>query len=179
MEPLEHSSSWLMGYFQYSTYTQCISMRRRQQSGRYSAPALPTTTAPPQNVPLSPLMRLVAPRVAAAALDGGRSWWMGRRMVHHRQRQKWARITGPKLSAQKTEVPSRPLYLRLTYVLFLENSGTNHLSKVGMSSHVVECREYSPTLRRRSLRNGLLNDLKYWSLLRSTDVLNNDNNHIK
>lgn len=50
------------------------------------------------------------------------------------------------------------------YVLFLENSGTNHLSKVGMSSHVVECREYSPTLRRRSLRNGLLNDLKYWSL---------------
>ena len=102
MEPLEHSSSWLMGYFQYSTYTQCISMRRRQQSGRYSAPALPTTTAPPQNVPLSPLMRLVAPRVAAAALDGGRSWWMGRRMVHHRQRQKWARITGPKLSAQES-----------------------------------------------------------------------------
>ena len=51
---------------------QCIFMRRRQHSGRYSAPALPTTAALPQNVPLSPLMRLVAPRVAAAALNGGR-----------------------------------------------------------------------------------------------------------
>ncbi len=47
-------------------------LRRRQQSGRYSAPEPPTTTALPQNVPLSLLMRLVAPRVAAAALDGGR-----------------------------------------------------------------------------------------------------------
>jgi hypothetical protein len=61
-----------MGYFQYFAYTQCILMRRRQQSGRYSALALPTTTSLPQNIPLSPLMRLIAPHVVAAALDGGR-----------------------------------------------------------------------------------------------------------
>jgi hypothetical protein len=41
------------------------------QNGRYSAPEPPTTAALPQNVPLSPLMRLVAPRVVEAALDGG------------------------------------------------------------------------------------------------------------
>jgi hypothetical protein len=42
------------------------------QNSRYSALALPTTTALPQIVPLSPLMRLVAQCVAVAALDGGR-----------------------------------------------------------------------------------------------------------
>ena len=56
----------------FDLYTVYIDAAAKQ-SGRYSAPALPTTTAPPQNVPLSPLMRLVAPRVAEAALDGGRS----------------------------------------------------------------------------------------------------------
>ena len=61
---------------------QCKLLRRRQQSGRYSAPEPPTTAALPQNVPLSPLMRLVAPRVAAAALDGGRPWWMRRGRSH-------------------------------------------------------------------------------------------------
>ena len=45
----------------------------------HSSPEPPPTTALPQNVPMSPLMRLVALRVAAAALDGGRPWWMRQR----------------------------------------------------------------------------------------------------
>jgi hypothetical protein len=58
------------GVFPNSAYLQCKLLQRPTQNGCYSAPALPTTTALPQIVPLSPLMSLVAPRVAAAALDG-------------------------------------------------------------------------------------------------------------
>jgi hypothetical protein len=60
------------GVFRNSAYLQCKLLRRPMQNSRYSALALPTTTALPQIVPLSPLMRLVAQCVAVAALDGGR-----------------------------------------------------------------------------------------------------------
>jgi hypothetical protein len=60
------------GVFPNLAYIQCKLLWQLTQNGRYSASALPTTTALPQNVPLSLLMRLVAPRVAAATLDGGR-----------------------------------------------------------------------------------------------------------
>jgi hypothetical protein len=60
-----------MGYFQYSAYTQCKLMQWRQQSGCYSALALPTTAAlPPECSPES--ADEIAPRIAAAALDVGR-----------------------------------------------------------------------------------------------------------
>jgi len=72
-------------FLSYHLYT-AKSWWLRQQSGRYSSPEPPTTTALPQKIPLSPLMRLVAPRVAEAALDGVRPWWMGRRTVRHRSR---------------------------------------------------------------------------------------------
>jgi hypothetical protein len=101
----------LDGVFPNSAYIQCILMRRRQQSGRYSAPALPTTTAPPQNVPLSPLMRLVAPRVAAAALDGGRPWeWGRRRVTIVNDKKEWARITGPNPETRSALPPLDPMW---------------------------------------------------------------------
>jgi hypothetical protein len=78
-------------------------MQQRQQSGRYSAPVLPTTTAPPQNILLSPLMRLAAPRVAAAVMMNGGGG------VSTIVNGKNERGSLSKTLAQKTEVPSRPL----------------------------------------------------------------------
>ena len=60
------------GVFPNLAYIQCKLLWRLTQSGRYSALEPPMTATLPQNVPLSPLMRLVALRGAAAALDGGR-----------------------------------------------------------------------------------------------------------
>jgi hypothetical protein len=66
-ESLEHSSGWLMGYFQYSLSYSVI-VQQLTQSGRYSAPALPTrTTAPPQNHPTESANNLDC----IAALNGG------------------------------------------------------------------------------------------------------------
>jgi hypothetical protein len=60
------------GVYPISNLLHSKLLPRRQQSGCYSAPELSTTAALPQNVPLSLLMRLVAQRIAAATLDGGR-----------------------------------------------------------------------------------------------------------
>jgi hypothetical protein len=57
------------GVFPNLAYIQCKLLWRLTQSGRYSAPALPTTTALPQNVPLSPPVMLIASQY------GGRSGW--------------------------------------------------------------------------------------------------------
>jgi hypothetical protein len=71
------------GVFPISNLLQCKLLWRLTQSGRYSSPELPTTAAPPQNHPPSPLMRLIASR------HGGLSEWQpfmdewGRRMVHN------------------------------------------------------------------------------------------------